>query len=189
MDNGPGRNAKLPLESCESGRIGVTSNQQQAIHSASEFRLSTWLRSSRLPPNANQVGGIDRPARGAGQLQDHVRAPPLVSRPGVRNAPMVSEELAEWTGQTDGEHGGFAAPHSQHRGVHRWHRPEGFSRDSSPQFEDPPWRPRRRQQGARRCCRPLACHLPLYDQISSLKLAPRIVEQVAHQGRGRTEGQ
>ncbi len=40
---------------------------------------------------------------------------------------MVSKEVAEGTGQIDGEHGGFAAPHSQNSGVHRWHRPEGFS--------------------------------------------------------------
>ena len=55
-----------------------------------------------------------------------VSSQPSVGR-GSRNAPVLSEELAEGTGQIDGEQGGFAAPHSQHRGVYRWHRPEGFS--------------------------------------------------------------
>ena len=49
MDNGPGRKAKLLLERCESGRIGLTVNQQQAV----DYRCA----SPAGPPTCGSVQG------------------------------------------------------------------------------------------------------------------------------------
>ena len=155
-------------------------------------------------PDRLAVGLVQCEARveeGEGQVRDgHLALRSLRQEVDVGHGPRLlhtsRRRYCQWphergigVGHVVGEEGRLPADHPQDGGVDGRDGPERLGRYASTQGERPPGSPRRRQHGGGRRRGPLACHLPLDDQIGAAQAAVPVVEQVAQQGRGGAEGE